>query len=1176
MANARDTVFRYVYQVTGDKDLANTASVLVKMADAGKLADEQSLALSASLKTLAGQSKAVNDALSQKAALAETAKRLTEAKDSAAALAKEFDRTDASSKRIVDAFKASDKAVADLTAQYNKQATELAKTQGALQKAGVDTNNLAKASESLNAQAAAVADRLAKVGTAAQNAAGKTSLIAASADKVRESFVHVSEGVGEFIRKAGEITGITGIITSVIAAISGFKFFEVGAEEAAHFDQALSKLKATTSLSAAEFDALKGRVEAAAIALDFTATEGVQSAARLAQSLGDANKAAEALPATLLLAKAAQIDAASAADIMATSLKAFGLQATDAAKIADTLAAVSVKTGVNLTALSETVAQLAPLAQSIGLTFEDTATVLGALAQRGIDSQQALGGLRALFEGLRDPTSVLRQQLVGLGIDTSSLSSIIEGLAKAGPDAETALDSLGNKGKAAILALVQDGGAGLKQFRQALGDTAGAAKDAGQKIGDNLLDSLNDFGVSLKNLAGGVLGDALAPLKEEVQSLTERIRGIPESAGFQRIKAAFTDFVASGVAAFDKLISSIDFEAVSAKVVEFVNGAKSGFDSLKQGLSSFGSTASAVANSIGFAFNAAQAIIFGAASAISKAVEIAGKGILVLSGQSAQLLDQNSQATRVLQAFGEAAEVNYKRAAAAAEAAAKNVDSLGGALDESANSADKAGAATEGAAGGMEQAGTAAENATPSIDAAAVATEGAAVANEKLTGAALAAAQAIAQAKYDEAAANLEKLRQSATASADDLDRAALAVSAAGLELEKLGPTADKAKSALDNLKAAFAGLKITSQADLQKAADAARNYFELIDKSSEQTAAGLADRRNAFLAYAKAAIDAASSLDQSTKDQVAAQLEARAASLDVLDALTKLEEQGFKTGKKIAEGFKEAKKAAEDAGTAIDDAGRAAKGAADGQQGYTKALQGTQAAMAGIVAIGPEQAAALKLLNERLSQSAQLTNLSLDEAKFLLSTLGPLAGGAAGLIERRIQELTEAASKAEAAASRMKGEAQDLQDQIDELLGNDLSIEDRRHAKKLADLEAEARANGTLNSAEYRQLVDLENKLHALKMANIRKEKGGGGPTGDNPQTGASGGSPEGPAPAPAPAPRPEGGGGGGGVSSGRGGVQVQINVHGSLIGTGTPKEIAEDLARLIRPELRRIDGRT
>jgi hypothetical protein len=61
--------------------------------------------------------------------------------------------------------------------------------------------------------------------------------------------------------------------------------------------------------------------------------------------------------------------------------------------------------------------------------------------------------------------------------------------------------------------------------------------------------------------------------------------------------------------------------------------------------------------------------------------------------------------------------------------------------------------------------------------------------------------------------------------------------------------------------------------------------------------------------------------------------------------------------------------------------------------------------------------------------------------------------------------------------------------DEIDQLEGNQESIEDRRDGKKLQDLAEEARAAGTQNSQGYRDLVDLENRLHDLKVRNLQKQ---------------------------------------------------------------------------------------
>jgi chromosome segregation ATPase len=144
---------------------------------------------------------------------------------------------------------------------------------------------------------------------------------------------------------------------------------------------------------------------------------------------------------------------------------------------------------------------------------------------------------------------------------------------------------------------------------------------------------------------------------------------------------------------------------------------------------------------------------------------------------------------------------------------------------------------------------------------------------------------------------------------------------------------------------------------------------------------------------------------------------------------------------------------------------------------------------MGGIVAAGPGAHQALQELTRLLTEDARLTNVSLGDAQYLLSTLGPLAGGAAQLLAQRIDELQAAADRAADAASRMRDEAASMLDEIDQLEGNQESIEDRRHDKKLQDLAEEAQAAGTQNSQGYRELVDLENRLHDLKVRNLQKQ---------------------------------------------------------------------------------------
>jgi len=157
-----------------------------------------------------------------------------------------------------------------------------------------------------------------------------------------------------------------------------------------------------------------------------------------------------------------------------------------------------------------------------------------------------------------------------------------------------------------------------------------------------------------------------------------------------------------------------------------------------------------------------------------------------------------------------------------------------------------------------------------------------------------------------------------------------------------------------------------------------------------------------------------------------------------------------------------------------------------------------------------------------------------------------------------------------------MADEANSIQDQIDQLTGNDTDIEDRRHENALKNIEQKAEENGTLNTAEYNKLVQLENQLHDLKMANIRKEQQANGTA---PQSGEGSGR------APqngdnAPSRGPTNGDNGGrqpsqpqNTPSAQPAPNITVTVQGSIIGTD-PNKLGEQLARLVKPQLDRISA--
>ena len=104
--------------------------------------------------------------------------------------------------------------------------------------------------------------------------------------------------------------------------------------------------------------------------------------------------------ATLKTAAASGEDLATTSDIVTDALTAFGLTAKDSGHLADILVAASSNANTNVFMMGETFKYCAPIAGALGFSAEDTAEVIGLMANAGIKSSQASTSLRTIMNNL--------------------------------------------------------------------------------------------------------------------------------------------------------------------------------------------------------------------------------------------------------------------------------------------------------------------------------------------------------------------------------------------------------------------------------------------------------------------------------------------------------------------------------------------------------------------------------------------------------------------------------------------------------------------------------------------------------------------------------------------------------------------------------------------------------
>ncbi|MCT4389775.1 phage tail tape measure protein [Leuconostoc falkenbergense] len=104
----------------------------------------------------------------------------------------------------------------------------------------------------------------------------------------------------------------------------------------------------------------------------------------------------------------------------------FGLKTDDASKnmenasrVQNALAKVANDTQTSYVGLSDAMSKVGPVAANMGYTVEQTASLIGYMANKGIDAEQAGNNLRMVFQRLSAPTSQASDALKELGVSAT-------------------------------------------------------------------------------------------------------------------------------------------------------------------------------------------------------------------------------------------------------------------------------------------------------------------------------------------------------------------------------------------------------------------------------------------------------------------------------------------------------------------------------------------------------------------------------------------------------------------------------------------------------------------------------------------------------------------------------------------------------------------------------------
>ena len=249
---------------------------------------------------------------------------------------------------------------------------------------------------------------------------------------------------------------------------------------AGDFEASMNILQVKTSATADELAKLRQQARDLGATTAFSAKEAGDGMVFLAQAGFSVNEIFEAMPHVLNLAGAAGADLATTADQVSNIMTALKIDTSETGHVTDVLAATASATNTSISQLSEAFRFAAPDAESLGVSLEQLAALMGFMANAGVQGSMSGTNLRMALNSIIKPSDDAKASLKKLNVE------LYKG------------DKVRN-----IVDILQD-----------LQDAEATP-----------LDLLNIFGIRAKTGTGVVIGQTIDSLKDFVRQLEKFVEG---------------------------------------------------------------------------------------------------------------------------------------------------------------------------------------------------------------------------------------------------------------------------------------------------------------------------------------------------------------------------------------------------------------------------------------------------------------------------------------------------------------------------------------------------------------------------------------------------------------------------------------------------------------------------
>ncbi len=479
-----------------------------------------------SLKNLNQQASQIDGFRKIKQQLTSTQQAYQSATQRVATLAKEIANSENPTKKQLEAFKKAQREAGQLKTKYEQLQQSAQRQRSALQANGISTNQLGQAQRRLNGDIERTTQQLRRQENQLRRSAEQERRMAAAKSQYQKTLDvrNKMAGAGATMTATG-----AGMLYSAKQTLMPGYEFNVG----------MSKVQALTRLdkNSDEFKMLREQARELGATTAFTANQVAQGQAFYAMAGFKPEQIKNAMPGTLAMSLAGDIDLGTTADIGSNILTGFKLDSDQMGRVSDVLVGAFTRSNTSLTMLGDTMKYVAPVASGLGVDLETAAAATGKLGDAGIQGSMAGTSLRAILGRLAEPPKMAAKALEELGIKTRDAKGNLRDFPELLAELDKKTAKMGNAQRAgffkhiageeafsALSVLAEQAGKGELQTLVAdLKQAKGEAQKVAGTMTDNLSGDMKNLQSAWEDLGIQIFDGIDSPLRQISQSITRVI-----------------------------------------------------------------------------------------------------------------------------------------------------------------------------------------------------------------------------------------------------------------------------------------------------------------------------------------------------------------------------------------------------------------------------------------------------------------------------------------------------------------------------------------------------------------------------------------------------------------------------------------------------------------------------